>query len=219
MTTQKKDLFMLVNKELERIDWSQSKLSLNYNTYRKRVIGDGSCYFHAIIDAFFLPIRTGVLDGQPFDRFQFVRKFRADLAKLLLQPRPGYGGKTYYETLSRGELKDLSTSLKEVSIENMMNLLNSGNSVSYIYHELISDVLDLDIYILNAENEDVYMIDSDLNLYYKGRNSIVLFYLPGHFELVSIMRKNELITYFEAKDPFIKKIKKRLNQIKAELKP
>lgn len=207
-------LEMLYNKELEKIEFPFIK---DENIYRKRVIGDGSCYFHAIIDAYFLPIRTGVLNGERFDRFKFVKKFRYDLSNLLEQPRPQYGGKTYYETLSRGELSDRAKNIEEASLAYMKKLLRSQDSVSYIYHEFVSDLLNLDIYILDAEKRDVRLIDSDLGMYYKNRKSIILLYLPGHFELIGTMRLGELKTYFSPRDKLIKTLKRRLKTIVSKL--
>ncbi len=207
----------LIDKEIEALVWDKNALKFE-NVYRKRVIGDGSCYFHAIIDSYFLPIRTGMIGRYRFDRFDFVKKFRNDLSRMLCTVRPGYGGKTYYQTLSRGELNDNSKCVPEVSIENMMSELNSNTPVSYIYHELVSDILNLDIYILDADKKDVYMIDSDFELYHKGRNSIILLYIPGHFELIGEMRNNELKTYFRSNDALIVKIKKRMHSIKTKLK-
>lgn len=209
----------LINKEIEILDWTGEKFEYK-GMYRKRVIGDGSCYFHSIIDAYFLPVRTGFLDGKLFNRFDFVKKFRFDLSNMLSLPRPGYDGKTYYETLSRGKLKDRSKSGLPVSLSDMVEGLRSNNPVGYIYHELISDILSLDIYILNYEKKDIYMIDSDF--YYKDRKSIVILYIPGHFEVVGVMRSNELKTYFEPQDDFIRKIRSRIknltNRVNDEIK-
>nr|QBK89576.1 MAG: OTU-like cysteine protease [Pithovirus LCPAC001] len=204
-----------MNKETEPLNWTGAKFNYE-NMFRKRVIGDGSCYFHSIIDSCFIPARTGWLHGKPFDRFQFTKTFRNDLSYILDKPRPGYKGKNYYNTLSRGQLSSLSTVKLPVdihvhtSLSDMKKDLLSGNSVNYIYHELVSDVLDLDIYILNLNSKDVYIVDSDFELYYKNRNSIVLLYIPGHFEVVAIKYNRELITYFDPEDPFIQSIQARM---------
>lgn len=209
----------LTNKETELLDWGGAKFDYK-NMFRKRVIGDGSCYFHSIIDSYFIPARTGWLHGKNFDRYQFIASFRRDLSNILDKPRPGYKGKTYYETLSRGQLGSLSKSIVSsdvvVSLSGMKKDLLSGNPVNYIYHELVSDVLELDIYILSMKTRDVYIVDSDFELYYKNRKSIVLLYVPGHFEVVGIERNGELMTYFGPDDPFIKTIQARIIQINDE---
>ena len=198
----------LNNKELEPLNWVGEKF--NYDgMYRKKTPGDGSCYFHAILDAYFVPYRTGRLNGKLLDRFSFVKKFRKDLASLLSQPR--INGKTYYETLSQGELPSLSKAMPEVSINSMKNGLVSFNSVNYMYHELVSDVLNKDVYILDSKSKDVYIIDSDLDLYYKKRNSVVILFIPGHFEVVGITVDGTLETYFHHKNPFIQAIRRRID--------
>ena len=58
----------------------------------------------------------------------------------------------------------------------MQNELRSGKAVDNLYHEFVSDHLNRDIYIYNATLADVDVGFSELELLYKGRNSIVLFY-------------------------------------------
>ena len=73
-----------------------------------------------------------------------------------------------------------------------MKELDSDRPVDNAYNEFISDQLNKDIYILDAVTQDVYMTGSDDNVLYKDRPSIVLMYLPGHYELVglySVLRK------------------------------
>ena len=200
----------LKNKELEPLNWKGERFEYD-GMHRKKTLGDGSCYFHAILDAYFVPYRTGRLEGRVLDRFDFVKKFREDLAALLNKPRREWGGKTYYETLSRGELPSLSKAMPEVSLLEMRKGLVSFNSVNYMYHELVSDILDKDVYILDAKSKDVYIIDSDLDLYYKKRNSVVILFIPGHFEVVGVTVDGVLETYFDRRNPFIKAIRKRMD--------
>jgi len=199
----------LIKKETEPLIWSGN---FTYpGLIRKRTERDGSCYFHAIIDGFYMPYRTGIIDGRPFNREIFIKRARKDLAIKLSEKNEK--GITYYDSISRGELKNLSKNVKEVSLKNMQKELLSDSEVSYIYHELISDLYDLDVYILDYIKKDVRIIDSDLSLYYKNRRSVVILYLPGHFELVGIRRNGILKTLFSPKDDFIIYIRKRMEKL------
>ncbi len=202
----------LLNKETEYLDWEKG--IFNYEQmYRKRTSGDGSCYFHAILDACFIPYRSEKIDKKKIDKYDLVKNLRRELADSLLKIRPGYDDQTYYQTLSRGELPDLAKTIRSVSLKEMRKQLLSLNSVNYIFHEFVSDILEKDIYILDYKKQDVYIIDSDLDLYYKNRKSIVLLFIPGHFELIGILNnENQLVTYFHHKNPFIKAIRKRMKE-------
>jgi hypothetical protein len=200
----------LMNKPLENLDWRGNNFSYD-RMYRKRTLGDGSCYFHAILDGCFIPYRSETISGHHVNKKKLVQNLRQELADTLNKIRPGYNNKTYYETLSRGELNNLSKEIKEVSLDSLKKQLLSLNSINYIFHEYVSDILNKDIYILDYKAKDVYIIDSNLEMYYKNRKSIVILFIPGHFELVGIKNnKNELITYFHSHHPFIKAIRKRI---------
>jgi len=202
----------LVDKPLQNLDWTGNQFS-HPGMYRKRTFGDGSCYFHAILDACYIPYRSEKLNKHKVNKKQLVKDLRNELARNLTKPRPGYEGRTYYQTLSRGELTSLSKDVKEVSLNELKKQLTSLNSINYIFHEYVSDILEKDIYVLDYKKKDVYVLDSDLELYYKDRKSIVILFIPGHFELVGIKNKNnELVTYFHHKDPFIKAVRKRMKE-------
>lgn len=199
----------LIKNETEPLYWNEN---FKYpGLTRKRTERDGSCYFHAIIDGFYMPYRTGVLDGRPFDRYNFVRQARVDLADKL--PEKNTNGISYYDSISRGELKNLAKTMKEVSLKSMQRELCSDSEVSYIYHELISDLYNIDVYILDYIKKDVRIVDSDLNLYYKNRRSVVILYIPGHFELIGVRRNGRLKTLFSPQDDFIKYIRTRMDAI------
>ena len=176
---------------------------------------DGSCYFHCIIDSFYIPYKVGRIKNTPFDRKEFIKKFRSDLAKRLDWPHPVSKNKTYFQTLSRGKSPELSKEIPgEITLDGMKNHLLTSGWASYIYHELVSDILGYDIYILNNDIKDVYIIDSGMmKQYYKNRKSIVLLFFPqGHFELICIKIRGKINTLFEWNDPFIKAIRRRIGE-------
>lgn len=193
----------LTKTEYEKVEWDLFK---DFNMIRIRTDPDGSCMFHAIAKAYFKPYITGKLGDKNFNRKEFVKNLRKDLSKIL---------KTEYSKLSKGELTKISKEMSEYSLANMEKELDSNSPVSNIYNEFISNQLNIDLYILNGIKRDVYMTGTDDKLLYKNRKSIVILYLPGHYELIGIMHpKDNIETYFSPGSPFILKIKQRMNQLR-----
>jgi len=169
---------------------------------------DGNCFFHALAKAYYKPYITGILNGEPFDRDAFVTELRKELAETL---------PVEYEKLAGGTLKKLGKDVLECRLENMQKELRSNEPVSNLYNEFISNALNLDIYILDGEKKDVYMTGTDDSLLYKNRRSVVILYLPGHYELVSLVSPSgHALTLFSPKHPFISCIKERMNLLRSE---
>ena len=205
----------LLNHEYENLKWDG--VFKKFNLIRIRTDMDGSCFFHALAKAYFKPYIVGKIDDEPFNRKEFIKNLRKDLAKTLaLKVDPeDTESKTYYQTLSNGEFEKISETMPKYSLKHMQKeLANSSKPVSNIYNEFISDQLNLDIYILNGKTKDVYMTGSDNSLLYKGRRSVVILYLPGHYELIGLMDKdNNIETIFSPKSKFIKKIRERMTEL------
>ena len=203
----------LMDREFEKLQWDG--WLKGFNLIRTRVPCDGSCAFHAIAKAYFKPYITGKsLEGGVFDRMEFIKNLRKDLSKkLALKVNPeDPKSKTYYQTLANGELESISKTMPEYSLENMQKELDSNTPISNYFNEFISDQLNIDIYILDAKKKDVYMTMSDLSLLYKNRQSVVILYMPGHYELIGLMQDQSYIeTYFPPSHPFILKIRERMN--------
>ncbi|GAG96766.1 unnamed protein product, partial [marine sediment metagenome] len=162
---------------------------------RVPVIGDGSCWFHSIVRGFSrCYIEKQVIDAttkekQPIDRGQFIQGLRNELADKLAMPinPDDPKSKTYYQCLSRGNLEDFSKGYPNSSMEFMQKELRSGNAVDNIYHEYVSNCLNRDIYLLDMNTQDVYIMGDDMDLYYKGRGSVVILVTPGHYDLVGVI--------------------------------
>ncbi len=205
-----------INNNYEVINFSN--IYENLTLYRIPTDGDGNCFFHAICSAYFIPYISQTLHGEPLDRRSFVSDLRRDLANKLSERTP-HSKKSYYRRLANGELKNLSESLPECSLSNMQKELStSGLPVSHLYNEFISDILDIDIYILDYEKKDVYMTGTDFNLLYKNRKSIIILYLPGHYELIGHLssnsgNENKLQTCFKPDHSVIVKIRNRILQL------
>lgn len=186
------------------------------NMVRISTIGDGSCLFHAIISSFFTPYNKGILYGVPLDRRKFIANFRSELADKLTQKLPT--GLTWYESLSRGELSSSAKGNPEVSLAAMQSELRSSSAVDNKYNELLSEILNKDIYVLNDDTKDLYFQGkSATDILYKDRDSIVILYSERthHYELVGIKNpmSGDITTLFNYNDPFIVNIHSRLKTI------
>jgi hypothetical protein len=177
-----------------------------FSLVKINTIPDGNCYFHSLMLSFFKPYQN---NKNIEHRKNMSKKLRNELSKILEEPSED--GKTrYYDILSRGFLEEMSKSIPSYSIEEMKDLLNSNNHVSNEFHELVSELFNKDIYILDVENEDVYRLP-DIDIYYKGRNSIILLYTPGHYDLLGIKENDKLVTHFKPDHCLIEYISSRLN--------
>jgi len=164
-----------------------------------RTEGDGSCFFHAISKAISNEYKNGVFDKYIFDRKKFIKDFREHLASHL--PK-------YYYQLSRGQLPELAKDLPELSLENMQNELNSNLPVDNRYNEYISEMLSIDLYILDGKKQTVYKTGKDSDILYKNRESVVILYSNHHYELVGVIENDTVTTIFEPTHPFIMLLRK-----------
>ena len=116
---------------------------------------------------------------------------------------------TYYDTLSRGQLREFSTFYPSYILKNLQVELLSDRPVDSVYHEYVSNLLNKDIYILDHEKKDVYILP-DPEIYYKGRNSIVLLWSNNHYDLVGLNTDKGIKTYFSPNSDFIRYIRSRI---------
>lgn len=195
----------ILNRTYENLRWDKN---FKYDgLVRLYTIGDGSCFFHAVIKAYFIPYKVGYYNEQPLDRGQFIRNFRRDLAKTLREDPE------IYKSLSRGQLENMSKTLEQCHLEEMIKVLDSDLPVDNLFNEYVSNVINKDIYLLDMEKEDVYMTGNDIDILYKNRDSIVILTMPGHYELVGVERNGLIQTLFRPNDDFILYIKERLHQL------
>lgn len=172
---------------------------------------DGSCFFHAILKSFFLPYKTGFLDGKPLNRSTFAFDLRKSLSRKLGAPvEPNNPlSPTYYATLSRGKLAEISKDVPDLSLDYMQKELASRLPIDNKYNEFISNVLDKDIYLLDYNTKDVYITGADDEILYKNRPSIVILVLPGHYELIGLQTNSGVQTLFDPSSNFIQNIRFR----------
>lgn len=210
---QKMALTALTDKTYEDLNWELFQFE-DYTMYRIFTIPDGNCMFHAISNAFFDPYRKGSLGGVPYSQERIVKDFRRDLAIRLGEKSVEDPAKTNYEMLGNGAIKMMSETMPQFSLSAMKKELDSNAPVDNLYNEHISNMINVDIYILSAEKQDVYTFGDDYSRLYKNRESIVILYLPGHYELIGVRDANgEGRTMFPYNHPFIQRIRKRIAQL------
>lgn len=200
--------------EVRPLAWN-GPLDFNYpGMVRIATDGDGSCFFHAILKMLSNHIRMGLLNDYPINRREVVKSFRTQLAQLLMSPSDEDPGKTYYEYISRGKLPHWSKEMPCYTLEYMQGVLMDGLPVDNAYNEFVSEVLGVDLYLLDGEKRDVYITGNDDELLYKGRGSIVVLYGHGHYEGVGLVRRGVLDTLFAPQDDFIVAIRERMRWVR-----
>lgn len=192
----------------EYLGWSVSDPLKEKNLVRIFSIGDGNCFFHSIISAFYIPYRK-----KEIDRRKFIVEVRKCLANRLTDKDEN--GIMIYDKLSRGTLREHSKEIPQFSLDFMQKELKSNVAVDNIYLEFVSDEFDKDIYIIDEKKRDVYITGMDLDILYKKRHSILLLYNGYHYDLLGKINDDEIITLFDPRDPLIKRIRKNIrNSVK-----
>lgn len=161
----------------------------NPNLYAIKVMGDGSCFFHSVLRGFNLSYISAASSAERKRLAILVRQATADS----LEEKNPTTGKTEYESMGGGCYKDYNEAVKDVdgdkySLAAMKRELLSSTPVDHAYTEILSNYLDLDIYLISSQTGDIYATGTDFNLYYKDRRSIVILYSPGHYDVVGIKR-------------------------------
>ena len=145
-------------------------------------IGDGSCFLHAILMAF----NKTYINSTYNQRRKMVRNLRTAISDYIDESN-------IYTELARGELKEISKFVPLMDKENMRKYINSNHWLSYHFVELISKVLDLNIFIVTHNTNTLYNLGDDEIYYKKNRNSVFINYInQAHFEI----HQMELKLYF-----------------------
>lgn len=209
---------------LWRAAWSRDATGWPWtNTVIIIAPGDGSCLFHALLNAFSKSYRLEVHGGIATSREAIVRGLRKDLAVKLGTPinpldpdalRP-------YDYLAGGNMEEFARKVPEMRLENMQRELDSTASIGHGYMEYIGNEADKDIYILRGDTGDVYFTGEEGYLH-KGRDSVVLCYFdggqdyPGHYDLLGYRDVDgTLATHFAPGHPFIIFIRQRFDDVRS----
>jgi hypothetical protein len=192
-----------------------------------KVIPDGSCFFHAVLRAFNI---SYIRSSSNNERHKYVKKLREALSIALEEIDPSTGLREY-DRLGGGSYAEYNKAVSGVtendySLEGLQKELLSDRPVDHVYIEMLSNHFNKDIYLINSNTQDVYMTGTDLNLLYRNRDSIVIYYSPGHYDIIGIRRnatetipgicnKGDIIfdCLFSYQHLFIQCLRSRMNQL------
>jgi len=191
---------------METLEWEDG--FENFDLTVIKVPGDGSCFFHAVCRAFYIPYITETFNGVYTPKREIVSSLRKSLAEKLEEKNPS--GVILYDRLSRGNLRERSKETPDNSLENMKKIIaDYDNWVGLEVLELVSEILEKDIYILDKKTRDLYKT-ADRELLYKERESIVILYSNNHFDCIGVANGSQVNTFFKKDNPFISFLRKRL---------
>lgn len=168
---------------------------------RIHTIGDGSCFLHSILQSFNKKYNEGTIR----EKMDFVKKIRFYLAECLTE-----NNNEIYNSLSRNEIEEIAKFVPDLKIENMQRYLKSRNWLNIFFLELISNIFDIDIYIIDSHTKDLYRT-GDKEIYYKKRDSIIIYYIRDtHFESMSVNTEDGEFTLFSHDSYVIQKLYNKL---------
>ena len=168
---------------------------LPFDFVAKYTIGDGSCFLHAVLMAF----NKTYIKYNDSQRRKMVRNLRHAISNYIEES-------DIYTQLSRGELKEISKFVPLMDKENMKKYINSNKWISYHFVELISKVLDLNIFIITHNTNTIYNLGDDEIYYKKNRNSVFINYINQvHFETLGISTPDGIKTLFSPHSEIMKK--------------
>lgn len=175
-----------------------------YNLVRVYAIGDGSCFFHAIL----LGVSEEYLNLSRRGKIQMAKKLRKRLSQELDEDK--------YSKLSGGNLESIANGVSgcmDLTLNGLKNTLDSRNFVGQELIELVSNELDIDIYIIDLDKETVYHL-GNTEIYHKDRSSIILGYTESgsHYDLIGLYKhkQDEIMTLFSPKHEIIETLRKYL---------
>jgi hypothetical protein len=189
-----------VEKAFELLDW---KTPVAHDGFCRLMThtDPGSSLVHACLNAICIPYRTGKLFNQDIGQIEFAHMFRKELALLLNEEVPGTD-KLYVELIGNGSWVAMeSTNMNTLAAQ----LHISTIEFDPVMIEHLSNAIDKNIYIINAETQDVEVDSIDIETRYKkDRSAVVVLRVKNHYELTCLRRfSGEYVTHFASSHPWI----------------
>lgn len=174
--------------------------NLPYNFKRVPTIGDGSCFLHSVV-AGMCPQYHQLKQKE---KMLLVKAIRHDLA-LALKDDP------IYQSLSRGEIEEISKNVKEMSKQYMQAYLVSGAWINMNFVELISNALNVNIIIIRHKTKDFYY-SGDPEIYFKKRRDslFIYYYDDAHFEAMKVETVDGYESLFSPRSNIVRDCMKKL---------
>lgn len=168
----------------------------NIEFVRIPAIGDGSCMFHSILQSF----NNTYNNSSNANKQKICREFRDHLGEVLGEK---IDGKLCYDQLSRGELRSFAKVVPNASLEEMKQSLKSNEWGDMRFIELVSNLMDLNVIILDYGKKDIYHT-GDYELLIKPRDTIIIMVTDNiHFDTVGIKFSTGVRTLFSHNEPVI----------------
>ena len=177
-------------------------------------IGDGSCFYHSVLGAYYVPYQN---NNNTKYRKNFVRLLRRDLAYYLQTERPD--GKTVWEVTVGGQFKELYEQQElgliledqfgipiDFSSEGLQKLLNSTRYLGDEVYGYSAEALGIDIYVtrLTTAGLNVHLDTSKPGVV---RKVVVISGNGAHYEIIGVERNGLFQTVFDSNDPFIQALR------------
>jgi hypothetical protein len=198
---------MLATDETQALNWSGAESEClqkihRFPLYRIGVIGDGSCLCHAVARALSRPYTCKNME---WSRSHSIRKLRDEIADCL---------PNFYDSLSSGTIKEFASVVPEYSLSSLQELFRSSAPLGQEAFEIITKILNVDVYLLDLSRKDVYMM-SGRDLLYKKRKSVIIVYSAGHYEAVGVYsaKNNCIATLFDPNFELIVLLRQRINEL------
>ena len=179
---------------------------------RIATIGDGSCFIHSVLKAFYIPYQN---NANAKYRIELAKSTRAGLSLKLAEINPEYD-LTYWETTAQGsfvsflmnQLADetlMEESPVNYSLAGMEQLFNSTEYLGDEMYTFVGDMFDIDIIIFRVTTADLHLHEHTLTKDSK-RNIICIVGTGCHYEVIGINKPEGFQTIFKIDDPFAQKI-------------
>jgi len=144
-------------------------------------ISESNSMLHCLATAFDDVYLLGKSDNIGLDKKESIRNYRQYLSQLLQQVNDGI---SIYEQLFNGQAVELSEENPNLSLSNMVGLLQSDDPITLDYLEFIANIIECDIYVLNFETGSLLN-----NSPIKNRRSVILLYIDHSYHLVYVRRE------------------------------
>lgn len=188
------------------------KQSIAPDLYRIACIGDGHCLIHAVLKAIYPPYQA-LQSAQ--GRIDMARSIRSALATLVAEPNPNYNDFfTYWESMKGGVFVDNALRRliypdmeEDYTLEGLQRLLNSNADLGEEAILLLSEFLDIDIFIFHGTADDIQLARNTVSSA-KSRMAAVLLGNGTHFEVIAVPNADGTfqVAYQGPQDPFIQSI-------------